>query len=173
MPFTDQTIFVTGFPGFIAERLVKRIAKLNGRFILLVQPALLERARLDVKRIAEETGAHIDRLSIAEGDITEPDLGMSAANLDRARQETSTLFHLAAVYDLAVPRDLAMRVNLDGTRNVNQFARSLAHLRRYHYIYSCYVAGNREGLIMESDLIDDAGFRNHYEATKYLAELEV
>src|SRR5437660_7311337 len=173
MPFTDQTIFITGFPGFIAERLVKRIAKLNGRFILLVQPALLERARADVKRIAEETGAHIDRLSIAAGDITQADLGMSRADLDRARQETSTLFHLAAVYELAVPRDLAMRVNVDGTRNVNQFARSLAHLYRYHYVSTCYVAGKREGLIMESDLLHDAGFRNHYEETKYLAELEI
>lgn len=173
MPFTDQTIFVTGFPGFIAERLVKRIARLNGRFILLVQPALLERARADVRRIAEETGAKIDRLSIAEGDITEPDLGMSAADLDRARQEASTLFHLAAVYDLAVPRDVAMLVNVDGTRNVNQFARSLAHLYRYHYVSTCYVAGKREGLIMESDLLHEAGFRNHYEETKYLAELEV
>ena len=173
MPFTDQTIFITGFPGFIAERLVKRIARLNGRFILLVQPALLERARADVARIAEETGASIDRLSIAAGDITEPDLGLSAADLDRARQETSTLFHLAAVYDLAVPRDLAMRVNLDGTRNVNQFARTLAHLYRYHYVSTCYVAGKREGVIMESDLLHEAGFRNHYEETKYLAELEV
>lgn len=173
MPFTDQTIFVTGFPGFIAERLVKRIARLNGRFILLVQPALLERARADVARIAKETGASKDRLSIAEGDITEPDLGMSAADLDRARQEASTLFHLAAVYDLAVPRDVAMRVNVDGTRNVNQFARSLAHLYRYHYVSTCYVAGKREGLIMESDLLHEAGFRNHYEETKYLAELEV
>src|SRR5438445_12277321 len=104
MPFTDQTIFVTGFPGFIAERLVKRIAKLNGRFILLVQPALLERARVDVKRIADETGANIDRLSIAQGDITEPGLGMSAVALDRARRPTSTLVYLAADYDVAVLR---------------------------------------------------------------------
>jgi thioester reductase-like protein len=35
------------------------------------------------------------------------------------------------------------------------------------------VAGKREGIIMESELLHDAGFRNHYEETKYLAELEV
>lgn len=173
MPFTDQTIFITGFPGFIAERLVKRIARLNGRFMLLVQPALLDRARADVQRIAEETGAAVENFTIATGDITQPDLGLSAADLDRARQETTTLFHLAAIYDLAVPHDIAKRVNLDGTRNVNQLARSLSHLRRYHYVSTCYVAGKREGLIMETDLRHDAGFRNHYEETKYLAEMEV
>src|SRR5690242_7877184 len=120
MSFSDETIFVTGFPGFIAERLVKRLAKLNARFILLVQPALLERARVDIALIAKETGAGIEKLSIVEGDITEADLGMSAADLDRARQETTTLFHLAAIYDLAVPRDIATRVNVNGTQNVNQ-----------------------------------------------------
>ena len=173
MSFSDEMIFVTGFPGFIAERLVKRLAKLNARFILLVQPAFLERANADIARIGADTGLGVEGLSIVEGDITEPNLGMSAANLDRAKQETTTLFHLAAIYDLAVPRDVAMRVNVDGTRNVNQFARTLSHLRRYHYISTCYVAGKREGIIMESELLHNAGFRNHYEETKYLAELEV
>src|SRR5206468_12730713 len=87
--------------------------------------------------------------------------------------ETTSLFHLAAIYDLAVDRDFAMRVNVDGTRNVNKFARSLGHLRRYHYVSTCYVAGKREGIIMETELLHDAGFRNHYEETKYLAEMEV
>jgi thioester reductase-like protein len=35
------------------------------------------------------------------------------------------------------------------------------------------VAGRRTGLILESELRHEAGFRNFYEETKYLAELEV
>jgi thioester reductase-like protein len=153
--------------------LVKHLAKLNARFILLVQPSLLARARSDVARIAAFTGTDTANLSIVAGDITEENLGMSGADLDRARNETTTLFHLAAIYDLAVTRDLAIRVNLDGTRNVNQFARSINDLWRYHYVSTCYVAGRREGIIMENELRHDAGFRNHYEETKYLAEMEV
>ena len=98
---------------------------------------------------------------------------MSAEDFQQAKNETTSLFHLAAIYDLAVDRDVAMRVNFDGTRNVNNFARSLGHLRRYHYVSTCYVAGKREGIIMETELLHEAGFRNHYEETKYLAELEV
>jgi thioester reductase-like protein len=37
----------------------------------------------------------------------------------------------------------------------------------------CYVAGRQKGRILETDLEHDAGFRNFYEETKYLAELEV
>jgi thioester reductase-like protein len=35
------------------------------------------------------------------------------------------------------------------------------------------VAGKRQGVIKESDLHHEAGFRNHYEQTKYLAEVSV
>jgi thioester reductase-like protein len=46
-------------------------------------------------------------------------------------------------------------------------------LRRYHYVSTCYVAGKRTGLIREDELRHEAGFRNFYEETKYLAEVEV
>lgn len=170
---TDETIFLTGFPGFIAGRLVERLALADARFLLLVQPALKERARQDIARIAESTGALESRFRIIEGDITKPDLGMEPSELEAARTEATMLFHLAAIYDLAVASDIAHMVNVEGTRNVNRFARSLKNLRRYHYVSTCYVAGKRKGLILEDELRHEAGFRNHYEETKYLAEIEV
>src|SRR5712691_1817489 len=173
MAFSDETIFITGFPGFIASRLIKRLAAERVRFILLVQPALRERAREEVEQIARETDAARADFQIVEGDITRDDLGMPSAEIETARRETTTLFHLAAIYDLAVERDLALRVNVGGTRNVNNFAGTIRKLRHYHYVSTCYVAGKRKGLILETELRHDAGFRNHYEETKYLAETEV
>ena len=168
-----ETFFLTGFPGFIAVRLVKQLAKPDARFLLLVQPAFIERARAEIERIAEETGVPLSRFRIIEGDITEPDLGIKPAELEKVKAETNTIFHLAAIYDLAVARAVAVRVNVEGTRNVNNFARSVKNLRRYQYVSTCYVAGKRQGRILETDLRHDAGFRNHYEETKYLAEIEV
>ncbi len=173
MPFSDETIFITGFPGFIATRLLKRLAMEPARFILLVQPALLARAGEEIEEIANGTGAARDSFQIVEGDITQENLGIASAELEMARRETTTLFHLAAIYDLAVAREPAMRVNVEGTRNVNNFAKTIPKLRRYHYVSTCYVAGKRKGLILETELRHDAGFRNHYEETKYAAELEV
>jgi thioester reductase-like protein len=169
----DETIFLTGFPGFIAGRLVKRLATEGPRFFLLVQPAFMERAREEVTRIAAETNVAPDNFRLIEGDITQTDLGISATELERARAETTILFHLAAIYDLAVDRDPAMRVNVEGTRNVNRFALTLPALRHYHYVSTCYVAGLRTGPILETELEHSAGFRNFYEETKYLAEVEV
>jgi len=169
----EETVFLTGFPGFIAGRLVRRLASEGARFILLVQPALLARARDEVAEIAAETEAPIANFSLVEGDITEPDLGLPKDELGRARAETRTLFHLAAAYDLAVEREVAQRVNVEGTKNVNDFVKSIVNLRRYHYVSTCYVAGRRLGLIMEDELEHAAGFRNHYEESKHLAESSV
>lgn len=169
----EETVFLTGFPGFIASRLVQRLASEGSRFLLLVQPAFAERGQAEVTRIAQQTGRSISDFRLLQGDITQAGLGLSKADSETASSNSTVLFHLAAIYDLAVTREVAMRVNLEGTRNVNQFARSLPHLRHYHYVSTCYVAGKRKGVIHEHELQHDAGFRNYYEETKYLAEMEV
>jgi nucleoside-diphosphate-sugar epimerase len=171
--FADETVFITGFPGFIAGRLVERLAREGSRFILLVQPVLLKRAYEHVAQIVAETGAPADKFSIVEGDITKPDLGLTQTDLERARAETHTVFHLAAAYDLAVAPEVGQLVNVQGTQNVNEFAKSISNLPRYHYVSTCYVAGRRSGVIREDELEHAAGFRNHYEESKYLAELSV
>lgn len=169
----NETYFITGFPGFLATRLVRQLAHEDARFILLAQAALRTAAEEAVEKIAGESGLAKENFRIVAGDISEPGLGLPADELDRARQETTSIFHLAAIYDLAVDCGVASHVNVEGTFNVNQFAKSIRNLRRYNYVSTCYVAGKREGRILETELHHDKGFRNHYEETKYLAELEV
>jgi thioester reductase-like protein len=98
---------------------------------------------------------------------------LKPSDLELVRQQTTRVFHLAAIYDLAVPRDLALRVNPGGTKNVLLLTRSLPHLRQFHYVSTCYVAGKREGVIFETELRHNAGYRNYYEESKHLAEMEV
>lgn len=172
MSFTE-TIFLTGFPGFIAERLVARLAGVGTQFFLLVQSSFVEKATRDIEKIAEKTGVPLENFALIEGDITRENLGISAEDLKIVLEETTDVFHLAAVYDLAVEKDLATRVNVEGTRNVNALVKKMPRLRRYNYVSTCYVAGRRTGKILENELAHDAGFRNFYEETKYLAELEV
>jgi thioester reductase-like protein len=168
-----ETIFLTGFPGFIAGRLVERLASAKTRFFLLVQREYTEKAMREVEQIAGRTGAPLENFALVEGDITRENLGISQEDLETLKTETTDVYHLAAVYDLAVTREIAFRVNVEGTKNVNDFVRSLPALRRYNYVSTCYVAGRRTGVIAETELAHEAGFRNYYEETKYLAEIEV
>lgn len=168
-----RTIFLTGFPGFIADRLVERLASADRQIFLLIQEQFVERSIQAVERIAERTGAPIENFGLIEGDITLPDLGMDAADAELVRESTTDVFHLAAMYDLAVARQPAFDVNLNGTKNVNAVAASMPNLKRFNHISTCYVAGMRTGVIREDELEHNAGFRNFYEESKYLAEVEV
>jgi thioester reductase-like protein len=172
MIFTE-TFFLTGFPGFIAERLVARLATPDTQFFLLVQSNFIEKAKQDLEKIAEETNTPLENFALIEGDITKENLGIAEKDLQIVREETTDVFHLAAVYDLAVPKSVGYTVNVEGTKNVNELVKSLPNLRRYNYISTCYVAGKRKGEILENELAHDEGFRNFYEETKYLAEVEV
>ncbi|MCY7344638.1 MAG: SDR family oxidoreductase [Pyrinomonadaceae bacterium] len=169
----NETVFITGFPGFIAERLAARLAKSDTQFFLLVQSDFVEKAKRTVEQIASETNTPLENFALVEGDITQENLDIGDEDWEIIRAQTTDVFHLAAVYDLAVQKEIAFRVNVKGTRRVNEFVADLPNLRRYNYVSTCYVAGKRTGEILETELAHDAGFRNFYEETKYLAELEV
>jgi thioester reductase-like protein len=168
-----ETLFITGFPGFIANRLLERLALSDCRFMLLVQSSLASRAAEEIAKIALVTGKSVDNFQVVEGDISKPGLGLVSEELDLVQQRVTRIFHLAAIYDLAVPREPALQVNASGTRNVLELARSLPQLRQFHHVSTCYVAGKREGMVLESELRHEAGFRNFYEESKYLGEVEV
>ena len=86
----------------------------------------------------------------------------------------SEVYHLAAVYDLAVPEDIARRVNVIGTTKVLEFCQAYAKGEvRLNYISTCYVSGFRQGMVFEDDLDRGQTFKNHYESTKFAAEVLV
>jgi thioester reductase-like protein len=165
----------TGFPGFIGVRLLPRLLELQPelRVACLVQPRFLDLARSEIAGLEERRPDLRGRLETVTGDITAPGLGLDAAAADRLRGELTSAYHLAAVYDLAVTRELGLKVNVDGTRHVLDFLKGARSLDRLHYVSTCYVAGDATGVFTESDLEKGQGFKNHYEETKYLAEVDV
>src|SRR5262249_44829249 len=105
------------------------------------------------------------------GDITAPDLALGGGA--PARDDVRAIYHLAAVYDLSVARDLAVKVNVDGTRHVLDWAGACPHLERLHYVSTCYVSGRYAGVFTEEDLEKGQTFNNFYEETKWQAEVLV
>lgn len=167
-------VFFTGFPGFLGTELVPRILNRHGADVsatCLVQARFMATAQQRVAELTRADPALEGRINLVDGDITQPDLGLGeAAELKKGVME---IFHLAAIYDLAVPRHAALRVNVDGTGHMLDFAAACRGLKRFHYVSTCYVAGKYVGAFTELDLEKGQTFNNYYEETKYLAEVEV
>jgi thioester reductase-like protein len=163
-----QHALLTGFPGFIGRRVVARLLEGDSdtRVTALVESRMADTAR----EVGERFG---ERLEIVEGDIGERHLGLGDEDWDRLTGSVDTVFHLAAIYDLAVPLALAQKVNVDGTGNVIDFCRAADGLRRHVYVSTAYVAGDRRGTVYEHELVLGQDFKNHYESTKFQAEVWV
>ena len=58
---------------------------------------------------------------------------------------TTEVFHLAAVYSLAMPRALGMQVNVLGTQHVLDFAQRLTNLRCGFQVLGLEYAERRAG----------------------------
>ncbi len=163
-----STSLLTGYPGFIGKRLADRLLEDDPsmRIVAIVEPRMEEAAR-------GAAAAHGDRLEVVVGDITDRRLGLSGEDYERLTAEVGRVFHLAAIYDLAVPVELAQRVNVDGTGNVLEFCLAAEKLEHLAYVSTAYVAGLRTGVVYEHELVMGQDFKNHYESTKFQAEVWV
>ncbi|HVR71182.1 MAG TPA: SDR family oxidoreductase [Vicinamibacteria bacterium] len=173
-PGPPEVLF-TGFPGFIGARLLPRLLALRPewRFRCLVQDRFLPQAREGIAAIAREHPHTRGRLAVVVGDITRENLGLERAEARALAATLEGAFHLAAVYDLAVAREVGVRINVDGTRNVLRLLQDAPRLERLHYVSTAYVSGRARGVFRETDLDVGQSFKNFYEETKFLAEVDV
>jgi thioester reductase-like protein len=167
------TVFFTGFPGFLGVELLPRVLarRPEDAAVCLVQPKFAELARRKVQELEVAHPRVAGRIRLVEGDITREGLGL--ADPAAAAADVAEVYHLAAIYDLSVARELGLRVNVHGTRHVLDFAERAPRLARFQYVSTCYVSGSHPGLFTEADLEVGQRFSNFYEETKYLAEVDV
>lgn len=167
-------LLMTGFPGFLGSALLPRLLARRPRTnaVCLVQPQYLPTARQRLQEL-ERSDPHVSgRVELVTGDITAPGLGVDRQVAQRLRRVTE-VWHLAAVYDLAVPPETARRVNVEGTARVLEHCQGLTKLHRLQYVSTCYVSGEYSGVFSEDSLDEGQSFRNHYEETKFEAEVLV
>jgi nucleoside-diphosphate-sugar epimerase len=168
--------FFTGFPGFIATSLIRQLIRNDyeiEHIHVLVQTSFVHKAQQEIEKIANEENITLDQFTVIPGDITNENLNLPPEINSQLQDTVTHVFHLAAIYDLAVPEDIAYKVNVIGTQNINAWVQQLKQLKRYTYFSTAYVSGNREGVILETELVKNQTFKNHYERTKYEAEVLV
>jgi thioester reductase-like protein len=166
------TVLFTGFPGFLGTALLPRVLRRDGALeaVCLVQGRFRALAEARVEELLAADPTLTGRIRLVEGDITAPDLGLGARRAG-LRASVTEVYHLAAVYDLEVAREVGMEVNVAGTRHVVDLCGELDGLERLHYVSTCYVSGRWPGIFRETELIKGQTFNNCYEETKYLAEV--
>jgi thioester reductase-like protein len=169
MASPSRDILLTGFPIFVARKLLETIAAAepNAFFRLLVRPDFLDSAA----RHLEDMGLERDRYQLLAGDVVALDLGLSGTEYLELIANVTDVYHIASIWYLGADKDQVWEVNVEGARNVVDAAMEMDKLDRLNHFSTAFVSGDRTGVIMEDELEENQSFRNPYERTKYEAEL--
>jgi NAD(P)-dependent dehydrogenase (short-subunit alcohol dehydrogenase family) len=160
--------FVTGGTGFIGRRLIRRLLERDEDVIfLLVYPPQLTPEF--VAGLKEFWGGGADRVTMIEGDISKPDLGVTAEDAHRLDGKIDHFFHLAAVYDLNAPAEQVVSANVAGVANALAFAKTI-RARRFHHVSSIAAAGLYDGVFREDMFEEARGLKHPYYDSKHKGE---
>ena len=165
---------VTGASGFIGKRVVRRLLSRPDATVYYLH--LGDKAGDKAEDTAERAaalaafwGADAIRAIPMQGDMTQPDLGLSVADQQELRGRVDHVFHLAALYDLAADPAAVMRINVGGTGEVVRFAIRIG-AGCFHHVSSIAAAGQYKGVFRE-DMFDEAeGLSHAYFASKHQSE---
>jgi NAD(P)-dependent dehydrogenase (short-subunit alcohol dehydrogenase family)/thioester reductase-like protein len=94
---------------------------------------------------------------------------VAADTLKALKGKVDAVYHLAAVYDLGADEERQVQVNIEGTRNMVDFAKAV-EAGHVHHVSSIAAAGLYEGVFRE-DMFDEAeGLEHPYFMTKHESE---
>jgi thioester reductase-like protein len=173
-----MSVLLTGATGFVGMEVLARLLEEDGDepiFALVRAPDELDaqprlNAVLDGLGVAPAGRA---RARAVPGDLSAPNLRLTALARRRLVNEVTAIVHCAASVQFGLPLDEARSINVAGTRRVIGLAREIAahgRLERLVHVSTAYVAGLHRGRFFETDLDVGQAFRNTYERTKAEAE---
>jgi long-chain acyl-CoA synthetase len=174
----SDAILITGATGFVGMAVLARLIERTDRRILVLVRAGSQ-AEADARvggvmaSLFDSPGRYAGRVEAVRGDLTRPGLGIGT-DRERIAEEVGEIIHGAAsvAFDLSLAESRA--INVGGTRRVLELAELCAArgagLRRLTYVSTAYVAGDRHGWALETDLNVGQRFRNGYEQSKHEAE---
>jgi NAD(P)-dependent dehydrogenase (short-subunit alcohol dehydrogenase family) len=145
-----MSYFVTGATGFIGRNLVELLLEREGTIYVLVR----EGSKGRLEELRNRWGADESRVVGIVGDLSQPRLGVSDADLSELQGRVDHLFHLAAIYDMTADANSQRVANVEGTRHMVGFAEAV-EAGRVHMVSSIAAGGLYKGTWRE-DMFEEA-----------------
>jgi thioester reductase-like protein len=166
-------ILVTGGTGFLGSQLLAEIAAWKRPLWVLARKGSEERLEAVRARAEAAVPGAARLIEAVPGDLTEPDLGLSAEARQRLLREVDEIFHIGGLVDGDASREALVSVNLEGTDRVLDLARQVRSLHRLHFVSCSEVAGDYAHIFHEDQLFVNQRFASDRALSKFRAEAAV
>lgn len=164
---------LTGATGFLGSYLLRDALAAGREVAVLVRPdrgaTAEQRVATLLARFRAETDAPLATPKVLAGDLKQPGLGLAPDARAWVADHCHRVLHCAASITFRARGGEPYASNVDGTRYVLALCRD-AGIRDFHLVSTAYVAGRREGRVMEDELEQGQEFSNDYERSKYVSE---
>jgi thioester reductase-like protein len=111
----------------------------------------------------------VRRVVAVKGDLGQPKLGVSAADLRKLKGKVKHFFHLGAVYDIEASAASMEKANIEGTQNALDLAYAVK-AGCFHLVSSIAAAGLYRGTFTEDMFEEAEGLDHPYHRTKHDSE---
>ncbi len=168
-------LLLTGATGLVGQYLVRDLLLRDEPLAVVIRSQADTPAPARLDQILDywegNLKLRLPRPICLEGDITQPNLGLSAEDRQWVGRHCRAILHNAASLKFtgSDPNQEPWLSNFTGTANVLGLCRQLG-ISELHYVSTAYVCGCRSGRVLETDLDQGQTFRNDYEHCKFEAE---
>jgi long-chain acyl-CoA synthetase len=171
-------ILLTGATGFLGGELLARLVEQTDHEVLALvrardDAAAQERLNAQLAVLLPPGSVPAGRVTAVAAHLDRPGLGLPVRRRNAIAREIDAVVHCAASVQFTLPLEEALKINLDGTREILDLAGRADGLDRFVHVSTAYVAGDREGVYREDEFDVGQRPRNTYEQTKLAAELHV
>ena len=187
-------VLITGANGFLGTQITRQlISNPEIEIIALVRAENKDHALKRLKRAWWDWPELIETLQtqvkVLPGDVTHENLNISTNDYHSLASSLTHIIHTVADLRLHAPLEELRLTNLQGTCNLIKLAQQAVkngQFKRFSHVSTAYVAGKRQGIILEDELgyendeinSEDShsnrwGFWSNYEESKYESEKAV
>ncbi|WP_156686409.1 SDR family oxidoreductase [Mycobacterium sp. Marseille-P9652] len=152
-------VLVTGAAGHVGAEVVHRLTGRGHDVVALVH---------DEVRIIANNGRPAHPAQVLRGDVRSPGFGLDRKLFSWLVDRVGLIVHCAALTEFGLSESRYTELNVDGTANALEVARSWD--AGIIYVSTAYVCGEFDGTFREDELDIGQPFGNDYERSKFRAE---
>lgn len=154
--YEAQSVLISGATGFIGKVLVEKLlrdcSKVKNIYILLRSKkgdGLQKRFEsfknsIIFNKIRSINSSVLDKIIAVEGDLLEPNLGISQKDEELLKKNLDIIIHCAASVRFDEPIKVALQMNTISTRNMLNLAEKCDHLKGFVHVSTAYSNTNQK-----------------------------
>ncbi|XP_072938650.1 putative fatty acyl-CoA reductase CG5065 isoform X2 [Epargyreus clarus] len=148
--YDGKSVFVTGCTGFLGkvfvEKILYRCPKIEKVYVLIRETEKISaeekfKKMLDCplfERLRRDRPQDLEKVIPIIGDISEPNLGITLEDEELLLENVSIVFHFAATIKFNEPLQVAINVNLEGTRRVLDLVIKMKKIPLFLYVSTAF-----------------------------------